>query len=112
MPDGVLECRCLDHDDKSIMLKIINDVIDKENEELRRIESVKRRALLRPPGFTDSFVGIRSSLKRVHEDYKKNVEEFKKKVESYPRCGTVRPKEDIKVNVVIPGYSEKTHRLF
>ena len=77
--------KCLDQEDKRLILKIIDETINKENEELRKIKVRRMHEMLKPP-FKESFTGIRSSLVRAHEDFKKDIENLKKRVEEYHRC--------------------------
>lgn len=82
--------KCMDPEDKKLILKIIDESINRENEELRKIAARRMHALLKPP-FAESFTGIRSSLARVHEAFKKDVEFLKLRIEEYPKCTTIKP---------------------
>lgn len=95
------QCKCLDSEDKTLMLKIIDETISRENQELRKIAAKRMREILRPP-FKESFTGIRSSLVRVHEDFKKNIEQLKKRIEEYPKCTTKPRVTEYEVNVRYP----------
>jgi hypothetical protein len=81
-------CKCLDQEDKKLMLKIIDEAIKDEERELKKIEQRRMFSIMKPP-FVEPFQGIRSSLKRVHEEFKKSVEELKKNVETYPKCSSM-----------------------
>jgi hypothetical protein len=107
MPDIPQTCKCLDPEDKRLILKIIDEVIEGEMTELRKIEIRRLRTIAKPP-FVEQFGEIRSSLKRVHEDFKKSVEELKRNIKQYPKCSTIIKEPivyikgsatDIKVNV-------------
>jgi hypothetical protein len=80
-------CKCLDREDKKLMLKIIDEAIKEEENELKKIEQRRLFSIMKPP-FIEPFQGIRSSLKRVHEEFKKNVEQLKRNVEKYPICSS------------------------
>lgn len=112
MPEPLIECKCLERDDKNLLLNIINDAIDKDNAELRKIEAIRRRAALRPPGFVESFVGIRSSLSKMHEQHRDKMQKLKERIDTYPKCSSLTVREDIKINVAYPGYSEKFKKIF
>lgn len=84
-------CKCIDHDHKKLILKIIDETINRENIELRKISTKRMRELLKPP-FAESFTGIRSSLIKVHEDFRKDIEKFKRTMESYPDCSKIKTK--------------------
>lgn len=81
-------CKCLDQEDKKLILKIIDEALKEEENELKKIEQ-RRVFEIRKPPFVESFQGIRSSLKRVHEEFKKSVEELKRNVENYPKCSNM-----------------------
>ena len=49
--------KCLDSEDKKFVLKIIDEAIRIENEELRKISAKRMHETLKPP-FIESFVGI------------------------------------------------------
>lgn len=88
MPETSQMYKCLDPEDKKLMLRIIDDTINRENLELRKIETRRMRERLVPP-FVEPFTGIRSSLIRVHKDFIRNIEDLKKRVEGYNRCTAV-----------------------
>lgn len=90
MPDAPQICKCLDQEDKKLILKIIDEAIKAEENELKKIEARRLFSLMKPP-FVEPFQGIRSSLKRVHEEFKKSVEELKRNVEKYPKCSSQFP---------------------
>ncbi len=102
MPETSQMYKCLDLEDKKLMLRIIDDAISKENLELRKIETRKMHQMLVPP-FVESFTGIRSSLIRVHKDFIKNIEDLKKRVEGYNRCMAT-----IKQPVTETGYGKES----
>ncbi len=103
MQDTSEPCKCLESEDKRLILKIIDETIDRENAELKNIVLKRQRMAPRPP-FVESFIGIRSSLVRVHQEFKKDIENLKKRVEQYPKCGTKlkQPAPEIGINVRIP----------
>lgn len=70
MPETSQLNKCIDYEDKKLILKIVDEAINRENEELRKIATRKMQAMLKP-AFVESFVGIRSSLMRVHEEFKR-----------------------------------------
>lgn len=88
MLDTPQTCKCLDQEDKKLMLKIIDEAIKDEENELKKIETRRLFSIMKPP-FVEPFQGIRSSLKRVHEEFKKSVEELKRDVEKYPKCSNI-----------------------
>ena len=88
MPEMPQMYKCLDPEDKKLMLRIIDDAISRENLELRKIETKRTHEMLIPP-FVESFTGIRSSLVRVRKDFIKNIEDLKKRVEGYNKCTAV-----------------------
>lgn len=90
MSDAPQMCKCLDQEDKKLILKIIDEAIKQEENELKKIEVRRLFAIMKPP-FVEPFQGIRSSLKRVHEEFKKSVEELKRNVEKYPKCSSQFP---------------------
>ena len=95
MPEVLQAYKCLDSDDKNFILKIIDETISRENVELKKIAAKRERATLRSP-FVESFIGIRSSLVKIHEEFKKDVENLRNRVEKYPKCRTtVKPIIDI-----------------
>lgn len=100
-------CKCLDMDNKRFILKIIEDKIDRENEELRKIISKQEHEILEP-SFVKPFIGIRLSLIKAHEDFKKKVENLKNVIDKYPECETgIKPSISSKgLNVPYPGYHE------
>lgn len=100
-------CKCLDIDDKRFILKIIDDKIDRENAELRKIISRKEHTILEP-SFAKPFIGIRLSLIKGHEDFKKKVENLKNIINTYPECETgIKPSISSKgLEVPYPGYHE------
>lgn len=104
-------CKCLDIDDKKFMLKIIDDTIDRENAELRKIIWKQERAILKPSP-EKPFLGIRLSLIKAHEDFKKKVENLKNRIDKYPECDTgIKPDiSSIGSNVPYPGYYEMRKR--
>lgn len=107
-------CKCLDIDDKKLILKIIDDKIDRENAELRKIISRQEHEILKP-SFAKPFIGIRVSLIRAHEDFKKKVENLKNRIDEYPECETgIMPQiTSIGANVPYPGYyHERRKGLF
>ena len=105
-------CRCLDIDDKTFILKIIDDKIDRENAELRKIISKKDRTILEP-SFAKPFIGIRLSLIKSHEDFKKKVESLKNIITAYPECekGIKHSISGEGPSVPYPGYYEMRKRM-
>jgi len=103
MPETSHSYRCLDYEDKKLILKIIDETISRENEELRKIVVKRTREMLRPP-FVESFTNIRSSLVRVREDFKKNIELLKERIDEYPECTKMikPPITEIGINVRYP----------
>ena len=85
MPEIPTMHRCLNLEDKKLILKIIDEAISRENMELKKIEVKKMRSMGKPP-FVESFTGIRSSLVKVHEDFRKDLENLKIRVEGYHKC--------------------------
>ncbi len=106
MPDASQTCRCIDFEDKKMILKVVSETIDKENTELRKISSRRMREMLKPP-FVESFVGIRSSLVKVHEEFRKNIIDLQKRIEEYPECSKTQKQStaEIGVNVRLPSQS-------
>ncbi len=106
MTETYKACKCMDSEDKKMILKIVGETIDRENTELRKISTKRMREMLKPP-FVESFVGIRSSLVKVHEDFRKNIESLKSRIEEYPECSKIPqpPITDIGVNVRYPSAS-------
>lgn len=98
-------CKCLDIDDKKLVLKIIDDMMDRENAELRKIISRKERTVLEP-SFAKSFMGIHLSLIKAHEDFKKKVENLKNRIDKYPECETGIKPDISSSNVPYRGYYE------
>jgi hypothetical protein len=88
MLDAPQACKCLDQEDKKLILKITDEAIKEEENELKKIEQRRMFSIMKPP-FVEPFQGIRSSLKRVHEEFKKSVEELKRNVEKYPKCSSI-----------------------
>ena len=83
-------CKCLDHEDKKLMLRIMDEAISRESSEIKKIEARRMQNLMKP-SFVESFVGISSSLVRVRKDFMKDMENLKKRVEEYSVCTTAKP---------------------
>jgi hypothetical protein len=83
-------CKCLDHEDKKLILRIIDGAITRENMELRKIENRKLHILFKPQ-FVESFLGISSSLVRTRQEFKKNMESLKQRIEEYSVCVSAKP---------------------
>ena len=92
--------KCLDTEDKKLILRIIDEAISREDMELRKISTKRMHERLVPP-FVESFTGIHSSLVRVHKDYKQTIENLKKTIEEYPRCTAIT--DVVKQSVVDTG---------
>lgn len=88
MLDAHPSCKCIEHEDKKLILKIIEEAIRRESEELANIEAKRMRGFLKPP-FVESFIGIRSSLVKVRKEFKQDMTDLKKRVEEYPKCMSV-----------------------
>ncbi len=93
-------CKCVDREDKRLMIKIIDEAISKEHIELRKIEIRRMHDALKPH-FAESIIGIHSSLVRVRKEFLENMESLKKKLEAYPNCTTVVKPKEIGYNVKI-----------
>lgn len=98
-------CKCLDQEDKKLMLKIIDEAIKDEENELKKIEARRLISIMKPP-FAEPFQGIRSSLKRVHEEFKKSIEDLKRNVEKYPKCSSQFPIKSSTTEKEISGKSQ------
>lgn len=102
MVDTNEKYKCLNHEDKKLILKIIDDTINRELADLRRIETMRAQTMKRPP-FVGSFIGIRSYLLKSKEEFKKDVENLKKRIEAYPRCTEMKPSAtEIEINIRRP----------
>ncbi len=93
-------CKCIDYEDKKLMLRIMDEAITRESMELRKIETRRMQNLLKPQ-FVESFLGISSSLVRTRKDFKQNMENLKKRLEGYPECIMVVKPQEIGYNVKI-----------
>jgi len=100
MPEASEVCKCIDREDKKLMIKIIDEAISREHIELRQIEIRRMHDALKPH-FAESIIGIHSSLVRVRKEFIVNMESLKKKLEVYPNCTTVVKSKEIGYNVKI-----------
>lgn len=80
-------CKCIDREDKKLMLRIVDEAISRESSEIKKIEARRMHNLMKP-SFVESFLGISSSLVRIRKDFMKDMENLKKRVEEYSLCTT------------------------
>ena len=80
--------KCLDSEDKRLILRIIEDEIDMENEEIDKVIKRHRFTLPTSPKDHDEYrsMKIHSILIRSHEDFKRKVENLKNRINEYSEC--------------------------
>lgn len=83
-------CKCLDHEDKKLMIRIMDEAISRESSEIKKIEARRMHNLMKP-SFVESFLGISSSLVRIRKDFMKDIENLKKRIEEYSICTAAKP---------------------